>query len=1558
MAKSDKKLHFHCQCGRALEANWKARHLFGKKEWIADKCPICRTAKDLTGAGIVICPHCESLVLKGEKFCAVCMQPVDISTESVPVECPNLDCGMTIYLPKNYKGDYTCRYCDRKISEAKIRELLKDNWVNQNAPAKLIELPTATQMQDTGVVIHQVEGSSFPRNSHLQVGEATWALLMQNGVGQYPLGPGTHQLETSGLSLAAKLDAAAKGEDIIFNTTIFCVAKKLPEIQHTVESTPVAAKPVGKAPAREYTVAGNEVTLRCTVDDAKAFMSNVGFKAMKKLDFQQKGSWMMAHTGKVLTKAFDDAAHTAFEIWDASKSVYAYQAEILRLVKSELSSILSEAGLCLEDISLQSLAVEETEESKAKQAKYLQSVAEIETVKLPDEQTLKANKLIIYKHDKDEYAYQSRVQVSEGTYGLMFKNGACQDVLVPGSHLLADCNLDRGAQYDAAMQGENVTFTTNLFALRKNLPAIEWYRASTFIDLDRDGDAPAREYTVKAQGSITFRVDDAKAFAGVVGFRQLTVAELIHQKRPNGQLPMLNRELEKDYPAENENGWLYEKITTAMNAVMGGVCQAVFGSKLDTRRMDMYRLPFTRRLQEDFSAMLYGTGLSIAELNLTAFSAIETEVSQKKQLEYQQKAKAREAVLAAAQSRISWGAHDIVLHVKDRLDLTATVSFTGDCRLQVENEATFLQLPEVAKALAGAAPEGIAAVLKNKVEGMIRNKITATAQQFIDNGTIADLENSVAYTALANYVKAELDRDLSADGLGMQQLALDTPAIRASKALQDYKSIDDKKQKIKAYAESELKLQTAPVRVHMKDDSTVYVKAIFFGKAHLRVADESVFFATSEVQQFLSSDPFVTSSAVTSHYTERLNSMFADITSRIVQAVIDQTNADIQELNRLSGLLQSNLLNNLNARANSFGMRLDSLDMGDPSIVEQSSNMLTWVKRNETKSGNALDQEIQKLNNDKVIFEYGEDGRITVAKLGIDDQTNDALTASEIHGMENQSKIADKAAELRKQEADRRFNEEMDRIRKQGELDRLMDEIASGKEDRNFDRLQKEYQRKYQLQEAAINQAIREAQLRQQGDIDAQARQQKAEFERMVNEAENKRLLNDIMRKIDESDLDWRKKLDEYARMQRHLSVEDQVDLDVLVAQGKAKENEVSALSDLRIEREANEVFMLVGGTKIKLADAEAELMEKIARYNEDRRKRIDDTAADRAERKAILDFEQRMRDRQEQVAQEMEKLKQQYDHELALRDRDDKLSAMQYEQNKLVHILNHLSHELTTRADVDKARFDAEKEIEKAKAQYDAQHAKDKLDAEEKRWQEQLKHDEATAQRAENYQKLMAQLQLDLEKLRHDTQRNQNDNEAKVGIAQAQNTAKQEIADVKHSIERLGDRMDKRYQNLHNDMDKIRNAHNDLKRRVKDLTKGQQPYWPPMYTTPTPVYAPTPAPVAPQNPWQPPHTPTGGGYGYSKEAPLDLATSGGLGQNLSPDALNSALDAMVQGMSGILGGAVAGAQQQPAAPAKQESAPFSFGLQPGMSGTCTCPSCGKICSSSASICEHCGHSI
>ena len=1520
MSKPDKKIHYHCQCGRALEAG---KRWFSKKAWDAGKCPVCHTVKDLSNAQGVVCPHCDHLVLKGEKFCPVCMQPVDVSTENVTIECPFDDCGVTIYLPKNYKGDYTCRYCEQVISAEKIRELLKDSWTQGNAPARLIELPSARKMAEEKRVVFQAEGSSFPRNSRVQVSEGTWGVLMQNGVSQYALSHGIHELAESGLSLSAKMEAAAKGEEMIFNTAVFCVAKKLPAVEHVISSSPVAAMPVGKAPARQYTVTADGLTIVCTVDDARTFLSRAGFCAMSENELLKEGGWLKTRTREVLFAAFNKAAHDAFAIWENTKSVYDYQTEILRHVKAQAASALASDGLCLESADIKGLDIAETAESKQAAEKYLNDAGKIEYVKLPDEQMMKAQKLVIYKHDKDEFTYQSRVQVSEGTYGLMFKNGACQDVLLPGSYLLADRNLDRGTQYEEAMRGENVTLTTTLFAMLKTLPAFEWYRAVTFIDLERDGGAPAHEYMVKAQGTITFRVDDAKAFAGVVGYRPLSVAELIHAKRPNGQLPMLNRDLEGSYPAESENGWLYEKILSTMNAILSGTCQAVFGDKLDTRRMDMYRLAFTRRLQDEFNALLSETGLTVTALNLSAFNAVETENSRQKQEEYKQKNKQRDAVLGAVQNRILWDARDITLHVRDALHMTASASFSGDCRVQVENEAAFLRLPEVAKAMESAAPESIAAAIKSKLEGVIRNKITVLAQQCIDSGAIADLENGIAYIGLTDYVRGELNRELAADGLSMQQFAMNTPVITASKALKDHKSIDEKKQKIKAYAESELKLQTTPIRVHVKDDATVYVMATFSGKAHLRVADENEFFATSEVQQFLLSDPFVSASAVTNYYTERLNGNFADITGRVVQAIVDQTNADIQELNRLSGLLQANLLNNLNDRANRFGMRLDSLDMGDPIVVEKSANMLTWVKRNETRSGNALDQEIQKLNNDKVIFEYGEDGRVTVAKLGIDDQTKAARTASELKDKDNADLIAEKAAEMRKREAERKFNEDMDRIRKQGELERLMDEVAGGKEDRDFERLQKEYQRMYMLQEAAINQAIRADQLRQQGDIDKKAREQKAQFDLMINDAENKRIITGIMRKIDESDLDWRKKLDEYARLQRRVSVEDQVALDELVETSKIRKQEESAMSGLRIQRAGNEVFMLVGNTRIQLADAEAELLEKIARYDEDRAKRVADDAAERAERKAVLDFEQRMRDRQEQVAQDMEKLKQKYEHELAIRDRDDKLEAMKYEQEKQKYVLDYLRHEISCRSEVDKARFDAVKEIETAKAQYDAQHAKDQLAAAEKRWQEQLKFDAEAAKRAEEYQKLLVQLQVDLEKIRHETQQIQSDNDAKVGVAQAQNHSRQEMAGVKQGIDRLSDKMDKRYRELHNDMDRIRNAQKNLENKVKELSKPQAPA------------APAAQPQITWVPVQPAYPTAGGGYGYSK--PLDISLTGGLGGMAQPvNPLAGTLQTPVNPLAGTL--------QMP--------------VQPGMSGTCICPTCKKVCSSMAAVCEHCGNSI
>lgn len=1521
MAKDESKLRFRCKCGNLVEAEWKAKSLFGKKEWVAEVCPVCHTRTDLSNAEVVQCPHCQSRVLKDEKFCPNCHQSMEVSIENEPITCPNEDCGATLYLPKNYQGDYTCQFCHKPISAGYIRSQMK-RYYQEDGPAKLIRLPSLADMEGKKLVVSREEGTQFPYKSRVQVNEGTYGVLFQNGVCQYPLMPGTHLLADSKLTQTERYDAAMDGKEVVFNTEIFCVVKRLPEVKHAFRSAPIQAKPIGEAPAREFTVEA-DVTIRCLVDDAKPFLSQIGFKEVTANELAATDGWLHERTRSLLSAAFDQAAREAFDAYASAGSLFAYRAELTESVKARIASDLADDGLCVDTVHLSEPKITETPESERKQQEYEEKRKKIETVKLPDAQAMQNDGLVIYQHDKDCFEYKSRVQVSAGTYGLMLQNGACQEPLMPGSYLLADCALEGSSRYDAALNGESVVFFTKLFSVVNKLPGFEWYHPATFADAAGEGNAPAKEYAVRAEGTLIFQVDDAKAFAAQFNFRELTAAELFHAYRPSGQLPSLNVEIEKNYPGESKDGWLYTRVKSIMNAIFANTCRVVFGDRLNVRQMDAYRLDFVRRLRSAFNEQLRGTGLSVDALELTAFTASETEQSRARRAQFEQREKNHDELFKAAQTRFRWQARDVQLHLKDQPAATLLLSFDGDCRLRVEDETLFFDLPEVQKNQEAGKPEAIGALLQSKLQGLIELHLSQLAQDFIDQGRIADPMDPYAYRALRDYAQDELDRELSLDGIRIHEWSVGRPRdIRPSKKLQDFLAAGDKKEKIRRYAESELALRTDPIRIHMKGDATVYVKAVFSGKAYLRVADPAVFFELSEVKGFLESDPFVSGNAVTEYYAGRLNSLFADVVSRISQAIVEQTNADIRDLDRIKGLLQSSLLGSLNDRVSALGMGLQSLDMGRIDVQEKSENMLTWTKMHTVCSGSALEKEIERLQNDQVIFHYKEGNRVVMEQKRSDSDLSGHMDEIQIANMDSREKVLEKEAELeakdaaRAQQREKRLiQERMERIRMQADLDRLVEDIAAGGKERSFDELRKEYERKYLLRERMINQSIHEAQLQQQSGIDAQSRDDQAKFDRMLNEAENKRLLGEILHKIDASDLDWRGKLDEYARLQRKVGAEDQADLELLRAKSQAERDAILAKAQAeaklteadastRIQRQNNDTFLLVGNTKIKLADAEAELVEKIARYGEDRRQRVQESLEDRQERRATMAFEQRMRERQEIVAQQMEMLEQKHEHELAVREKDDKLAELDYERKKLEFVLNHLSHELSVKADVDMTRIRADEEIAKAKAQYNAQHEQELLKAQEARLQKQLEHEKEMADRAEAFQKTMMELGIKAETLLQETERNKDNNQANIAIAQAQSDHRHEVEEIKGSVKHMEEEMGKRYVELERAMSKIRESYASLKARVKEMAKVRSQ---PVQAQPQTIQVHYTQPVSTGAQGQvanPSNVSTQG-----SQPAGDIAFAGGLGQN-----------------------------------------------QPGMLRAC--PNCGTLCSAQASFCQRCGHSL
>ncbi|MBR4081729.1 MAG: hypothetical protein IKK21_08110, partial [Clostridia bacterium] len=222
MFKKKNLLYFTCSCGRNSAAAWKRYFLSRKGRWVAPVCPKCHKREDLKGKDIIECPGCHKLILKGVKSCPECHHPMTISTSQQAVPCPR--CGISFYLPENYKDDFCCPHCDAVIDQNYIRDLMKEHILVKEPP-RLVTLPTESQMIGDKLLIYQYPDHNFSYRSQLKVSEGTWGVLLVNGEEQCPLAPGAHLLEDSHLSLAQRFDAAAEGKNPVFHMDVFCIRR-------------------------------------------------------------------------------------------------------------------------------------------------------------------------------------------------------------------------------------------------------------------------------------------------------------------------------------------------------------------------------------------------------------------------------------------------------------------------------------------------------------------------------------------------------------------------------------------------------------------------------------------------------------------------------------------------------------------------------------------------------------------------------------------------------------------------------------------------------------------------------------------------------------------------------------------------------------------------------------------------------------------------------------------------------------------------------------------------------------------------------------------------------------------------------------------------------------------------------------------------------------------------------------------------------------------------------------------------------------------------------------
>lgn len=1000
------------------------------------------------------------------------------------------------------------------------------------------------------------------------------------------------------------------------------------------------------------------------------------------------------------------------------------------------------------------------------------AVEQEQYIRLPDVERMIEEDRAIWKHPQSTFPFKSRMQVNEGTFALFLQNGSCKAPCEPGSYLLEDSDLEKSQKLDAAMDGGSVTFNTDIYCILQDLPEMKW--GANVAQLQNQ--ERTASYSAAANGRIALQVCDAKAYARHLGFKPVSISSLVRVDSEPGSPDGVLLQSVRDMLSESLYACLNGMEDRALAAVATG----------DVRD----------RLTMELNRRLAGNGLCVKTLWINVLDVAKSE-----------SAAAADRLKAWAQSEFSWVVKGARLNSYGNRQLYADFDFDGTFRLRVADDERFFGSSEMAAfaANAGTSESAVKEYIQSRVLRVLKNDLVSCAQEQINQGFISDLLDVHQYpSALNSRLRLRLEESLAPEGLAVAALSINLPgSIVKSEALATQLDIPKRRQAIRRAVESALRLRTDPVRVHLKDDKSVFVDLVFKGLCSLRVREEDAFFGLSEVQGFLTDSRAVSDSAVIDYYARKINPVFREVLSRITQGVVDQTNADIREINRFTYMLKENVLTNMAPRIEGWGLSLEALDLDGIDVVGTSPNLERQAALEQTRSGVRLDEEIQRINNDHAIFMLEENGRVTLRGKDIADDIS----------------AKDDEIELRRLERKHIFR--VAELQKGAELDKLVDEIAEGKRARADEAVLEEYKRRFRLREEQLNQELREQRIAQEGQIDAQRRKQQAEFERTLNEAENKRALNDIMRKIAESDLNWQQKLDEYDRLRQRVSAETQADI-----------RRIEADAELKITRDKDEFYYESNGRKIKLRAEEAELLERINRYDEERRARETQAEEARLERRATLDFERRMQERREQVAREIDRLKLEYDHELAMREKEVDLQ-------KLMAELKYHTEAGAQSADVEKARATAETAARIAEAQAAA-----------KRLEMQLQREDDIAQRAEDFRKALLEVQTALEKTRLANERNRDDRTAEVAIAAEK---RREVSPGMTKDER------REVDSLEKEVQRIVNSVKDLRRQLGDLKKmipagapmgGGWPYPPVNPWNPQPRYS--DGATQPQPPTQP----------------------------------------------------------------------------------------------------------
>ena len=279
------------------------------------------------------------------------------------------------------------------------------------------------------------------------------------------------------------------------------------------------------------------------------------------------------------------------------------------------------------------------------------------------------------------------------------------------------------------------------------------------------------------------------------------------------------------------------------------------------------------------------------------------------------------------------------------------------------------------------------------------------------------------------------------------------------------------------------------LRIHMKDDPAKYADFTLEGSVRPTVRDNALFLNSSLGRNMISSPNSARD------FGSELNHLLHDLFTQILQPMVNSMDADIRELGPYYPGLKSTACDFLNLSMKPFGLVFDNLSFEQKNFIPSAA--LSNSLKNEEMRSFILDEErMRRFTQSIKLVEKQETGEFDLQSLNI-----------EVEIGEQMSPYLDRQAEL-------------DSLKLQREERKTSEKLASDT--------------RISVQQYDNDLVI----LRKQ-------------FEKELAAEDHKVNMRDMLHKIDQSDLNWQEKLDEYARIRDNLDFLNDMDHDVKRAQAQ-----------------------------------------------------------------------------------------------------------------------------------------------------------------------------------------------------------------------------------------------------------------------------------------------------------------------------------------------------------------------------------------------------------------------